>query len=74
MNATLDAHTADGRVVITFPESAVPAQERGSFIAFIKAEWEARQNRFTEKDARVLADEVDTSWWDKNRERILRSI
>ncbi|MDB6003583.1 MAG: hypothetical protein JWR15_570 [Prosthecobacter sp.] len=74
MNATLDALTADGRVVITFPESAVPAQERESFIAFLKAEWAARQSRFTEKDAKALADEVDTGWWNKNRERILRSI
>ncbi len=74
MNATLDALTADGRVVITFPESAVPTQERESFISFLKAEWTARQSRFTERDAKALADEVDTGWWSKNRERILRSI
>lgn len=74
MNATLDALTADGRVVITFPESAVPTQERESFISFLKAEWTARQSRFTERDAKALANEVDTGWWSKNRERILRSI
>ncbi len=74
MTATLDALTADGRVVITFPESAVPTQERESFIAFIKAEWTTRQSRFTEKDAKTLADEVDTGWWSKNRERILHII
>ena len=60
--------------MITFPESAVPTQERESFITFLKAEWAARQSRFTENDAKVLADEVDTGWWIKNRERILRSI
>jgi len=74
MPATLDTLTADGRVVITFPESAVPAQERESFISFLKAEWTALQSRFTEKDAKVLADEVDACWWSKNHERILRSI
>jgi hypothetical protein len=74
MSATLDAFTADGRVVISFPESAVPVQEREDFIAFLKAEWAARQSRFTEVDAGALAAEVDHSWWSRNRERILRSI
>ncbi|MDB6005950.1 MAG: hypothetical protein JWR15_2937 [Prosthecobacter sp.] len=59
MNAPLDSLTADGRVVITFPGSAVPTQERESF---------------TEKGAKALANEVDIGWWNKNRERILRSI
>ena len=36
MISTLDAFTADGRVVISFPESAVPAREREDFIAFLK--------------------------------------
>ncbi|MBL9176460.1 MAG: hypothetical protein JNM65_00260 [Verrucomicrobiaceae bacterium] len=74
MTATLDALTADGRVVITFSESAVPTQERESFITFLKAEWTARQSRFTEKDAKALANDVDSAWWRKNRERILRSL
>lgn len=74
MPATLDALTADGRVVITFPESAVPAQERESFISFLKEEWAARQSRFSDEDARALAEEVDSGWWQRNRERVLRSI
>jgi hypothetical protein len=60
MNATLDALNADGRVVVTFTESAIPTQER--------------ESGFTEKSAKALAHEVDSGWWSKNRERILRSI
>ena len=74
MAATLDAFTADGRVVISFPESAVPPKEREEFIAFLKVEWAARQSRLGEADARALAEEVDSGWWNRNRERILRSI
>ena len=74
MAPTLDAFTADGRVVISFLESAVPPQEREAFIAFLKAEWAARQSQFSEADARTLAKEVDTGWWSRNRDRILRSI
>ena len=74
MISTLDAFTADGRVVNSFPESAVPAKEREDFIAFLKAEWAARQSRFTEADAKALANEVDSAWWGRNRERILRSL
>jgi hypothetical protein len=72
--AALDTLTADGRVVISFPEAAVPAEERESFLAMLKAEWIARQSRFTEANAATLANEVDTEWWSRNRERILRSI
>lgn len=74
MVATLDAFTADGQVVISFLESSVPPQEREDFIAFLKAEWAARQSRFSEGEARALAEEVDSDWWSRNRERILRSI
>ncbi len=52
----------------------MPPQEREDFIAFLKAEWTARQSRFSETDAKALADEVDAGWWTQNREHILRSI
>ncbi len=74
MNATLDAFTSDGRVVLTFPESAMLPDAREEFIAFAKAEWAVRQSRFTEADAQALAEEVDSGWWSRNRERILGSI
>ena len=74
MTASLTTFTSDGRVVISFPESAVPAQEREDFIAFLKAEWAARQSRFSEADAKGVAEDVDAGWWSRNRERILPSI
>ena len=74
MAATLDTFTADGRVVISFPESAVPPREREDFIAFLKAEWAARLSRFSQADAKAFAEEVDTGWWKRNRERILKNI
>lgn len=74
MAATLNAFTSDGQVIITFPEDSLQSREREEFIAFTKAEWAARQSRFTDADAKALADEVDSSWWHRNRDRILRSI
>ena len=74
MSAALEATTAEGRVVLSFPESAMKANEREDFISFTKAEWLARQSRFAEKDASGLAEEIDSGWWTRNRERILRSI
>jgi hypothetical protein len=74
MTAALNAFTAEGRVVLSFPESAMKADEREDFIAFTKAEWLARQSRFTENDASALADEIDSGWWTRNRERILSGI
>ena len=74
MSASLTTFTSEGRVVISFPEAAVPAQEREDFISFLKVEWTARQSRFSEEDAKSLADAVDAGWWSRNRERILRSI
>lgn len=74
MIANLDAFSSDGRVVISFPETAIPTREKEDFIAFLKAEWIARQSRFSEADAAVLAHEVDSAWWSRNRARILRAI
>lgn len=74
MSSTLQAFTQDGHVVITLPDRAIPAQQREDFIAFVKAEWTARQSQFTAHDAEELADEIDTKWWSENRERILRLI
>ncbi len=61
-------------MVISFPEASVPPQEREDFIAFLKGEWIARQSRFSESDAKALADEADAGWWARNREHILRRI
>lgn len=74
MSAALDAFSLDGRVVISFPESAVPPHEREDFIAFLKAEWAARQSGLTEAGAKALAAEIDSAWWSRNRVRILRRI
>lgn len=74
MTATLNALHADGRIVFSFPEEALPRHEQVSFVAFVKSEWAARQSRFTEQDAKNLADEVDASWWLQNKQRILSQI
>lgn len=74
MTASLTTFTSNGRVVISFPEASVPAEEREGLIAFLKAEWTARQSRFSHTDVKSLAEAVDAGWWGRNRERILRSI
>jgi hypothetical protein len=74
MAATLNTLHADGRIVFSFPEEALPHSEQISFVAFVKAEWAARQSRFTQQDAERLANEVDASWWSKNKQRILSQI
>ena len=74
MNSTLEAHTADGRLVISFPEEALPSAERESFVSYLKTEWTARQSRLSAGDAERLAEEVDGGWWQRNRDRILTRI
>lgn len=74
MTASLNTLHADGRIVFSFPEEALPQSEQVSFVAFVKAEWMARQSRFSQRDADQLADEVDASWWSKNKQRILSQI
>ena len=74
MPVPLDTFTSDGRVVISFPEAAVPPQQREEFIAFLKTEWAARQSCLTGLEAKALADEVDSGWWNRNRRDILRRI
>lgn len=72
--ASIETGSKDGRIVISFPESAVPPSERDDFITFLKVEWSARQSRFSEEDASFLAEEVDSGWWSRRREDILSRI
>lgn len=74
MAAMLNALHTDGRIILSFSEDALPHEEQTSFIAFVKAEWSARQSRFSQRDADALAQEVDASWWSRNRQRILAQI
>jgi len=74
MTATLDAHSAGGRLIISFPEDAMSAGEREEFVAFLKSEWTARQSRLSQADATELADETDSDWWQQNNARILERI
>ncbi len=74
MSAALNTLHTDGRIVFSFPEEALPRADQASFIAFVKAEWTARQSRFSKQDAATLAEEVDSSWWSRNRARILAQI
>lgn len=74
MTGTLDTHTTGGRLVISFPEEALPAGEREEFVAFLKTEWTARRSPFSAEDAARLADEADGAWWKRNKSRILAGI
>jgi len=74
MAQSLEALTTGGRVVISFPESAIPPAEKEAFISFLKSEWIARQSRFSESDAIELSAEVDATWWNQNRDKIRSRI
>lgn len=74
MTATLQTLHTDGRIIFSFPEEALPRAEQASFIAFIKAEWAARQSRFSQKDADALAEEIDATWWASHKQRILGQV
>jgi hypothetical protein len=74
MSATLETFTTDGRVVISFLESALSPDKREEFLTLLKSEWSARQSRLTKEDATRLAKELDAGWWSRNRERILGKI
>ena len=69
MAETLEASTTGGRIVVSFPESSIPLEEKEAFISFVKSEWIARQSRFSESDASELSAEVDSTWWNQNREK-----
>ena len=72
--ASIETEFKDGRIVISFPESAVPPAGRDEFISFLKVEWSVRQSRFSAEEASNLAEEVDSGWWSRRREDILSRI
>lgn len=74
MAQALEALTSGGRIVISFPESAISPAEKEAFITFLKSEWIARQSRFRESDATELSAELDATWWNQNRVKFTSGI
>jgi hypothetical protein len=74
MIAALETDMSNGRITISFPESAVSPEAREDFLTFLKDEWILRQSQLTSEAAKVLAEQVDGAWWASRKESILSRI
>lgn len=61
--------SVNNEVKLTFSKNALDITEIQSFIDYIKFREISALSSATQEDANKLADEINQSWWDKNKHK-----
>lgn len=68
----MTAILAEGNsMTLTFPKSLLSEKQLARLVELLEFQLLVEQNRMTGEQANLLADEVKSTWWLKNRDRIL---
>ncbi len=59
----------NNEISFTIPDGVFEIRELQSFIDFIRFREIASQSKATQKDIDSLVEEIDQSWWKKNKDR-----
>ena len=62
------------RYTVSFPESLVDQSYVEKFIAYLRYAEITSNSELSEEDALRLSDELKSSWWQANRDSILKRI
>ena len=67
------ARTSD-RVTISFPTGEFKPEDIDEIVSLVRVAVIARKSKMTVLDAETISEEIKSSWWNANRERILKMI
>ena len=59
----------DNEITLTFSKKVLGLDEIQSFIDYIKFREINAQSKATQEQADKLSDEINKSWWDKNKHK-----
>ena len=59
----------NNEIRFTIPDNIVDIDEIQNFIDYIRFKEITAKSKGTSSDANKLADEINQSWWDKNKSR-----
>ena len=61
--------SVNNEIKLTFSKNALDITEIQSFIDYIKFREISALSKVTQEDANKLAEEINQSWWDKNKHK-----
>ncbi len=71
MSILLKTKKTSDTLVVSIPTKHLQTQHLEDLLTSFKAEIIAQKSELTSEDAKTLSDEIKSSWWKKNRSRIL---
>jgi hypothetical protein len=69
INRKMRIESANNEIKLTFSKNALDITEIQSFIDYIKFREINSLSKATQEDANKLAEEINQSWWDKNKHK-----
>lgn len=61
--------SVNNEIKLTFSKNALNINEIQSFIDYVKFREISSLSKATQEDANKLAEEINQSWWDKNKHK-----
>ena len=69
INRKMRVESVNNEIKLTFSKNALDITEIQSFIDYIKFREISALSKATQEDANKLAEEINQSWWDKNKHK-----
>lgn len=70
----LEARRDEKTLTISIPVENMKTEEINDLLSFIEAELIVRRSKMTEEEAFEISEEITTSWWRENKDKIRRMI
>jgi hypothetical protein len=74
MSILIEAERDEKKLTISIPIEGMKSEEVEELLSYIKFQVIAQRSKMTQAEADELADEVTSSWWKKNKDRIYKII
>ncbi len=74
MSSVIETKRTSDSVTISIPTDGLSTEEIQRLLDLVKAESIVSRSRLTQKDADEISEEINRSWWEKNKARIEKMI
>jgi hypothetical protein len=74
MGTTIETIKTPERVTVSFPTDELQPDEIDRIVSLLKVAVIARKSKMTVDEAEAISEEIKASWWEKNKDRILKMI
>jgi hypothetical protein len=74
MNILVETTQTPDRVTLSFPNDELRPEEIKEIVSLLRVALIARKSKMTVEEAEAISEDIKASWWNGNRDRILKMI